>query len=301
VRRNPRWTYTIAEGRVNKDSNAYEYKSFQSFAAKAWPAIDRAVTALIGDTTQDDIAPNRASALDGISPDLYTDQLLGYGYWGAVFPTNFERWVVKLTTDPIEGPVSQFVIDTPKLRDNAGVARFLYVWQHPRPVKLGKEGSFKVYVLVREAIEPVALSEIPHATVRAVNDMLNEASNLMRMLRSHARDPHAVSADTVDPWYVRWANEVALLSTHAEFRNVARFIQLAYSEGGIILHDAHIQNTGWRAHDYSDFSQRQYPMAPPALVIHDLGHSSFGENMTRSEIAKLPMMVRNPPIPMLEV
>lgn len=294
MRRNP---YDLARRRSDLEDEIEEYGTFVALVHDLWDDIDAAVTEAIEEHGVDRRPPGASSAF----VDDFLGARLGGGYWGVVFATAYPRWVVKVTADPREGSVCQFVLDNAPLRDHPGCVRFLRVWQHEDEVKLGSAGRFPVHVILREAITPIPLLPLPVLNARRareawnmLGDLAADASFLMDDIESG--DPAAIRKSE---GYWRATMDAAMRYTI--LRPMINLMQALYAAGPVVLHDLTPNNVGVRTFDYGDFSAKQRKHGPKVWVAHDLGHASHDDRLSRAQIAKLPRLVRNPPIPLLPI
>lgn len=275
----------LREGGEGK--GAFDFQVFRSFVAANWELIDAAVTHEIAGHVGDKLEEPWSSALDG---QRLHDDYYGYGYWGVAYPTRYPRWTVKITADPLEGPVAQYILDTPQLRDHAGVARFQKVWRCARKVSLGPQ-RYTVYVLVREDIEPVAMNELSHEALHALNVLDARSHALMTSIRSGAAEID------IEDRYEDWREFLGELSVIPVFSFVAQFMHAMDTLGPVVMHDVSVGNIGWRHHSFGDFAPAQSRIGRVKVVLHDVGHSS--NVLGRVNVELMPRLERNPAIPIL--
>jgi hypothetical protein len=236
-----------------------------------WKRADRAVTAAL-----DELGEERGpSALHGVDIDL---DRLGTGMWGVIYPTTSERWVVKFTADPTEGPITAAIMDDPKLRNHPGISYFAGLWRARGKAKRGKQRN-TVFVILREDIEPRGVIEDEELTEREIaiedlmaDDMRDTAEDLNVALLEDDED-EAVAAAT------SFGEILSQLEDEPETADMANFMEEFFDRAGGALADVHLENVGYREHDLKDLdvpqSVKRTHVPDGSWIIYDPGHSSI--------------------------
>lgn len=250
--------------------------------AAHWPAIDRAVTRSLGDLGEcDGVCKSALGSID------IKNSMLGCGYWGCAYPTIYTGWAVKISVDPIEGPITAAVMDDPVLRNHPGVAYVVDVWRLPEKVRWGRSPWRNVWVILREDITPLPRSRWTTRTVRATQ-LLNRIQDVAARLNYYERDSGAhKSAEQT------WRQLIERARRTSETQLVADFMSVFHARTGGALADIHWGNVGTRQHDLSDISPGH--TRSRSWIIFDVGHSSVDLQAEVSEVPKVP----NPAIKVL--
>lgn len=231
------------------------------------------------------------SALAGVSPLVDS---LGCGSFGCVYPTNtpHNRWAVKISLDPFEGPLTNLVIQDPVLQYHPGVVYIPYMWQLPvvHPIKIDLETlEYKIWVILREEIAitsptPDSLELLLHNTrfdAEAVNltvDDIEKGEAEERDLTFYL-DAFLKKLDRIDDYEVGAA--------------LANFMALYWEQTSVALADIHGGNTGRRIHDLSDFGGHEHPEGVPSdyLVAFDIGASKVAPGKAPIELLRNPRRI----------
>lgn len=211
---------------------------------------------------------------------------LGCASFGCVFPISTKDLgydqpgsqalitgrVLKISTDPSEGPVVAAIMKTGQDKKLDGLVRWYGVWRIPEQIQPGPRGT--AYVIIREEIRPFDWMRdlkfsLQFRNHRFIDDL--QAYNI------EARR----AIDLQRPWMKKMAQENAWnalgrLYNHEETYYVAEAIE-ELGRHDIILADVHHGNLGFRIHEteeqpihsarWSDQQER------PPLLIFDPGHS----------------------------
>lgn len=214
-----------------------------------WDDIDAAVTKRLKR-----LGEGRRSALAPVDPK---DGMLGCGHWGCAYPTIYAGWTVKVSADPLEGPVVAAVMDDEELHNHPGTAYIVDIWRLPKKVR----GKRDVWVILREDIEPAAEYRRNHKAIILLHQM--------RIMGTHLnKHPESVNADRA------WWRLLKKAERMRQTRLVADFMRLFRERMGGVLADLHHGNVGIRRHDLSDISPGHKPRRGDPWVAFDLGHSS---------------------------
>jgi len=264
---------------------------------RAWPAIDRAVTKELNR-----IGEPIESALSHLNP---RGGYLGTGAWGAVYQTMAGRWVVKVTADPTEGPITSAIMSKPSLRAHPGVAYFLKIWRLAEPAPFhGKR--YTIYVIVRENIKPISYYAFADDYVarRARKILVGSNTKTDMGHRGTAFEINTAieKGDTraIETLGWRWDQEILELRNLYPSHMMADFMGDFFASFKGALADVHTNNFGLREHALYDLKLPKDVIEShePASywVLFDPGHSSVA---TGSKPPLLP--VKNPgrPIPVL--
>lgn len=136
---------------------------------KHWKKIDRVVSGKL-----QDLGFEFDSVLGMVDAE---HDYYGCGHWGCAYPTMARGWVLKVTSDPIEGPIAWAIMQNEELRTHPGVVYILGVWR--------LKGSDMVAIL-REAVTPVDPYdlELDDHFVEALSNVQLMASEVNSSLRT---------------------------------------------------------------------------------------------------------------------
>jgi hypothetical protein len=204
--------------------------------------------------------------------NIYDAQLLGCGFWGCVWRCHHNpRFAIKLTFDPVEGPVVFSIINDHILRYHPGSVYYHGLWAIPRqanqnhilPKKffdIERNDDILGYLILRENAEmvnEVCKNAISLDDSREFNFI---GSTLIRQKKNgNGRKPR-----------LKWKKAIERLFEHDETVVLANFILLAEERAGIIFKDLHCGNIGKRVYDFSDVFEH---MHTDSLILMDPGHS----------------------------
>lgn len=221
--------------------------------------------------------PRRQLALK--YPRFRSKHVLGYGYWGFVYPTAVPRWVVKVSCDPQAGQIATTLLSTPKLRTHPGICFMLAAWELPGYLVDTSSGHTPITVTVREEL-PNMLWGDPYD---GIGDDLVDLSQLARRFN----DAELLRQEAVEyqQWYSAWAyaaqrradyrgflSALKRLSRHRELTAVCDFLKKYRRTTGEMLVDITRPNLGWRVYDTQDAGGPP-PGAPFEAVIRDAEHT----------------------------
>jgi len=200
------------------------------------------------------------------------DKPLGAGSFGVVFPTSDPEKVLKISSDPTEGPVVKAVMDTKLDRRLDGLGRWYGVWRLPEPINEGNRATG--WVILREDVKPFDMMSVGFPVW----------FNYLQNYNKHARK----SIDLKTAWKKEreWEEaqvEIGHLYNFEETYYVAEAIE-QLNRDGIRLADVHAGNLGHRLHATEEQpGQTAYwydKKERSSLLIFDLGHSSAPAGVT---------------------
>jgi len=199
---------------------------------------------------------------------------LGTGSWGVVYPLVDERFVLKVTADPTEGPIISKILSEPQLHDHMAIIHYfalrkmseLHVWR-------GKQTH--LFVTVAERLKNVG--ELityygPEPLLpRRLRDVQTIAHNVVK--EKLRKKPRAWMLDQLQQDYLRAVERVPD-NPLSDF-----FIQFYdYTDGGVLA-DVHLNNLGQRGIDWDALTDGNIPLSPNDRywVISDPGHSAAND------------------------
>lgn len=258
----------------------------------AWQAIDHVVTRelrRIGEPIE--------SALGHLDP---RGEFVGTGAWGAVYLTTAPRWIVKVTADPTEGPITSAIIGKPSLRAHPGVSYFLKIWRLREPAKF-KSRQRTIYVIVRENIVPLSFAAFfDDADARRARSILTGNSPFRGVNDGHRATAYQFNqaierndARTIEELSWQWDQEILELRNIYLSHMMADFMEEFFATFHGALADVHVNNFGLREHALYDLKLPKSVIAShePASywVLFDPGHSSVATG------SKPPLLPRRNP------
>lgn len=180
--------------------------------------------------------------------------------------------VLKISTDPSEGPVIAAIMKTGEDKFQDGLVRWYGVWKIPEKIQEGPRGT--AWVIVREEVRPFDwMRDMKFSMFSRGHDFIDD----LRDYNASARK----AIDLKTPWKKDRAKEDAWramgkLYNHEETYYVAQAIE-ELSRQGITLADVHHGNLGFRLHETEEQPIHQALWSDrverPALLIFDPGHS----------------------------
>lgn len=217
---------------------------------------------------------------------------LGAGSWGVVWPLADERFILKVTADPTEGPVVATIMAEPYLHDHMAILHYFALREIPEfAVFRGK--PFKVYVIVAERlVHSSQASKLLDADDDEQYDNLHRFTLALQKLQLaaralvHEREKKRPSAWEVDKLYGEWLDALNRLGDGPLEDFIIQFYDHTRSESegaddapsGGVLADLHFNNIGKRVVDWTDLGIELRPSHDNAYwVINDPGHSSLAE------------------------
>jgi hypothetical protein len=279
-----------------------------------WPSIDWTVTATLRQLGEPIHFGERSLAR--IGPHDY----IGCGSWGCVYPLDTtDRWLVKVTTDPTEGPIVAHIMKHRELRNHRGIVYYGGLWQLDERVHLpSAEGDemldLPIYVILREyaAVWPHAWPwDEPHMDeMNEYEYFMSEATtsslallniqDQMEYVRK-SRLSQAVKERRLALLMPEWQEfEEEYLDNLEDLQNtlfgraIADFLRIVYLEHSILMPDLHKDNIGIRVDDLRNIN-RALPKPGDWLSIIDPGHS----RVPGAVIPTLSRHVMQNPIPVI--
>lgn len=234
--------------------------------------------------------------------DLYKDRInavvgdmvdwerppLGCGSYGCVFqlwgsnPIRPLDRVLKISTDPTEGPVVSAIMKTGLDKRLNGLARWYGVWRIPEPIQKGPRGTG--WVIVREEVKPFNYSEMFAGSRAGRNAWILELQKYNKYSRQ------SLAAKSERGRERNWEDAqsaVAGLYNDPGTYFIAEAVE-ALAREKIVLADIHHGNLGTRIHPtdnqelhtvwWDDQKER------PPLLIFDPGHSSAPKDTTVEDL-----------------
>lgn len=235
----------------------------------AWTRIDKVVTEAL--EPYEDIYD---SALATVDPD---HDMLGCGYWGCAYPTEYSRWVVKISADPLEGPIIKAVMEHPELREHPGIAYIIDIWRLAEKVRWGRSAWRDVWVILRENIEPTdyvwgspGVCEAADLlwNLKLVGERFNNAADAL-----DEKGPGYGRRARLNEYNRKWQDYVIQAQKVYLTHQIGSFMEEFYHEFDAVLADVHRNNVGLRGHSLADLGLKDHEPAE-YWVAFDLGHSS---------------------------
>ncbi len=212
--------------------------------------------------------------------DVDWDNPLGCGSFGCVFPTSEQGKVLKISSDPTEGPVVKAVMDTKLDKRSEGLGRWYGVWRIPEAINAAGPRSTG-WVILREDVKPFdAMKDLGFATPRWLM--------ALREYNAHARKSIDLKTEYRREHEWEGAQEkIGTLFNYEETYYVAEAIE-ELNRSGIRLADVHHGNLGFRIFPTEDQPTTEVRWFDnknrPPLLIFDLGHSSAPPGMTIDDL-----------------
>jgi hypothetical protein len=290
-------------------------------ASRYWQRIDYALTqqlARLGEPA----AANLCTALEGID----SRHILGCGVWGCVWRlASTERWVVKITLDPYEGPIVAAIMHRPHLRTHPGVIYYGGVWRVPEKFVYHDGKIYDAYVILREKALPfsrrqpgLSMLDMPtlndplgrnqEAFTTALLDTASAASGLVFLYFMERFPQVRKKLLNYEPFgrtfkqregaaAAAWLAALERLGDTLWGEHIADFMREAYSELQMVMSDVTESNVGQRCYDLHDIDN-EIEAPGQYLSIIDPGNSRLDK---RHHIDLLPDVIRaeNPGIPYL--
>lgn len=204
---------------------------------------------------------------DAVGIKVHWDKVLGCGSFGCVFPTENPGQVLKISSDPTEGPVVRAVMDTKLDKQLDGLGRWYGVWKIPEPINASGPRSTG-WVILREDIKPFAREGWTWPVW----------GNYLVEYNRHSRK----SIDLKTKWKAerQWEDAQEFIGKMYNFEEtyfIAEALE-ALNRVDIRLADIHAGNLGFRIHPTEDQPTHEVywydKKDRPPLLIFDLGHSS---------------------------
>ncbi len=238
-----------------------------------------------------------------IDREVRWDSPLGCGSFGCVFPLVADpRRVLKLSTDPTEGPVVKAIMETGLDKKMHGLARWDAIWKVPFEIQEGPRST--CWVILREDVMPYR-SEAFMEIFRSQDTFWANARSTLRWqtpLSDYNRQAHLAihyKKKERKELYRNFAEEhLGEMYNNEETYYLAEAIE-ALGRNDIFIADVHLGNVGGRIHSWEydtpsgqgvnhihwsfyesgkDAQGRHiyipHHIKAPALLMFDPGHSS---------------------------
>jgi len=205
---------------------------------------------------------------------------LGAGSWGVVFPLRDERFVVKVTADPTEGPVVASIMAEPALHNHMGIIHYFALRQLPEDVTF-RNKTFPVYVVVAERLTDVG-GLWKRGMFQGSNNTDDvrtgkQVSNVFDAARAYKKEAEKKrpSEHKLDDLVQDYLDKVGRIDDGP----LSDFFFQFYDATKGVLADVHLNNLGKRAVDWEDLTGGKVPLSGDNnyWVISDPGHSSLEE------------------------
>lgn len=231
-------------------------------------------------------------AKHGLKP---TRTVLGCGHYGCAYQladkkTNgFAPWVLKVTRDPTEGPMCDWIAAHQQRGDGhfrAGFAHMKEVATLPHEVsRRGKK--FPVFLILREFVRP---NHSPSDRDARMFDVLNELRDVSRILDKKSlsvRERHYLREilGVQNPEDIWWHNQMELAQT-PRFDAIGGVFEWLRSKYNVVLKDVHSGNIGERVYPQSWGDANVDGTNVGDFVIFDPGHTP--------NAYKVPSVLANP-------
>lgn len=222
----------------------------------------------------------------------------GSGHYGSAFAldgSDGERWVLKVTRDPTEGPMCDFIgyYQSEKQLLRSGFARFESVARMPDRL-LWRGKTWPVYLIVREEIEnPGQVFQLDYEAARRIA-ILQTAARAMTKKTPRGRMIWGLWKNGFPPKHkepadIAWDDAIDWLLARPGVSSMAQDLRYL-REIGITLLDVHFGNVGRRGHPQMWSHDRNVDGTNVGdWIIFDPGHTPTAEH--RRVIKTLP----NPP------
>ena len=211
---------------------------------------------------------------------------LGSGSWGTVWPLADERFILKITADPTEGPIVQTIMQEPNLHNHMAIVHYFALKKLPEKWTW-RNKTHDIYVIVAERLQHMNQVPAPpygtperaqfYATTQRIHAQKVAAGRLV-----HELDLKRPQARVVDKLFEEWQSAVSHLNEGPmedfiwQFFDATQMNDAPEAFGpatGGILADIHSQNVGKRVVDWTPFGLELSPS--DYWVINDPGHSSL--------------------------
>lgn len=201
-----------------------------------------------------------------------TQGILGTGYWGVVWRTADERFVLKASLDITEGP--HVALARKHARKHPGLAYFHRLWKLPR-VWTNEQGYTPVWVMLREEtdVDSIWANGSPARGYKTIFDALESLPRCCACLYDEAVNVRLRGGSGVcdptdrDQAHAAFNAILARIASAKKGKHVADLIGMLYDEHRILLGDVHFGNVGLRRHNLREFGVKRHRQ----LVVTDLG------------------------------
>lgn len=228
-----------------------------------------------------------ANGVSFCSPTPDRDDVLGSGHFGSAIALNGSPgWVLKITRDPTEGPICDWIAANQRNGQypfRTGFARMLEVAQLEDAITLrGK--SWPVFLIIREEINPLTVSKLWNSGDRALTTATTELYRVQASARAIA-SPKKRGRNTVKLFSAgrgmvdhdpddEWNRAVDGLISGPLSRIGETMYDLRWTHE-VLLCDVHSGNVGQRVHAQPQETAPGGDIYGPAgsWLIFDPGHS----------------------------
>jgi hypothetical protein len=229
---------------------------------------------------------------------------LGNGSWGVVWPLADERFILKVTADPTEGPIIATIMEESSLHNHMAIIHYFALRKLPEAVTF-RNKTFPLFVIIAERLQHSSDVKRPNygtPELRAFDRfahalyLLKESAGRLVREQNKKRPNLAV----VDRLYGAWMDDLNKLNDGPMEDFIIQFYDYTRdpNEGandapsGGVLADIHFNNVGKRVVDWTDLGIELSPDRNDMYwVISDPGHSSLNE---KPAIADIENPRRNP-------
>jgi hypothetical protein len=215
---------------------------------------------------------------------------LGNGSWGVVYPLADERFVLKVTADPTEGPIIAKIMSEYQLHNHMGIIHYFALRQLPENTTGRK--SYPVYVIVAERLKDVGgLNRYGPGNVN-----LRLGQQLLRLQKTagvlvkekNKKRKNQRIIDDLDDAYMELVGNIddsVLADFFYQFRDA--------TEDGVLA-DVHLMNVGKRQVNWTKVGDGSVPLEGGDWhwVISDPGHSSVEGSETIEQLRENPRVRR---------
>lgn len=234
-------------------------KGLHNILPTYWAAINRAVTSSL----RKGWGHEGQSCLASIDPT--TDKPLGSAIWGVVYPATTRKWVLKITADEREAVAfHDLSVRFERLRDHPGVVYFADAWQLADKTSTGAGNfrvSYTVYLLLREAVTPLANLKVSAKRKQTFNAMIDKLVKVRDLSLDYDFGTRSNYTDIM-------LKLAEIRQDHPELANIASFMMSYLNATHFALADIHMGNIGIRA-------------GTKDWTIFDIGHPvTVGEPLT---------------------
>lgn len=221
-----------------------------------------------------------------VQKEVLWDSPLGCGSFGCVFPVETEGQVLKISTDPTEGPVVKALMDTGLDKRLNGLARWYGIWRIPGAIQEGPRSTG--WVILREEVSPFDPRKISENWWSLFQRWFED----LRHYNEHARKSIDIKSKTrSDREWQEARASIGELYGYEETYFIAEAIE-ELTFNGIRLADIHDANLGFRIYPTEEQPIQEAYWADkqnrPPLLIFDLGHSSAPSEMTVEDLWETP-------------
>ena len=254
VKRNP-------SGPTSADLMRLEAEGFSTH----WPSDLHSVVNASG--LADFVRGHRERIEIAVGAPLDWDHPYGCGAYGCAFPIpSRPELVLKVTTDPQEGPITQAIMETGYDKTMRGLARIENVWRVPHlayddlvtPPELYVN---EIYLVLRENIDPIAdryqqarghdwdhISPVPEAH-HALIVFSTEVRNLYDAQLNALQAPSPLYQQRLERTEVAVERALNMLKYDVSTRDIGRALNKLGAKG-IYLADLHLGNLGFHLYEW---------------------------------------------------